>query len=128
MRMAQQQRAITHSVVDVLVAIHVPLVRAARMRDVRRSNVVVAQVMANASSDRRPRPLKQGTRTRTLVHEPPGQLILLDRCHRRLPARAELGSARRWSRPTAAPTARCSESGWSPVGRRYAWNTRSGIR
>src|SRR3989338_8791179 len=70
----QQGRAVAHPVVDVLVAVGVPLARAARALDVDGEGREVADVVGDAAGDRRARPLPERGRLRV-----PGAVLLEDR-------------------------------------------------
>ena len=53
-RVTEQERAVAHAVVDVLVAVDVPLSRAARMVDIDRRDRAVAQIVPNAAGHQLP--------------------------------------------------------------------------
>src|SRR5919197_5290642 len=71
---AEEQRAVSHPVVDVLVTVDVPLPGAARALDVDRERQEVANIVGDSAGNRRSRALGEGGRARM-----PRAELLLDR-------------------------------------------------
>src|SRR5262245_4960035 len=78
MAVPQEQGAVAHPVIDVLVAVDVPLARAGRTLDIGRKRQQMADVVGDAARDRAPRALPQRGGLGVL-----GAVLLVDR-HGRL--------------------------------------------
>ena len=111
-RVSEQQGGVAHAEIEVLVAVDVPLARPERALDIDRRDRAVAEIVADAAGDARPQLRVQ----RPALRPPRGELVQPPVGHLRL---LPLDYAKTWISASDRSTTRRSESGRSPVGKRY---------